>query len=626
MCGIAGIFNPNGDAVSQSLLRRMTNTLIHRGPDDEGFYTDAGVGLGHRRLAVMDSSPLGRQPIASGCGQVVIVYNGTIYNFQVLRVELQALGHRFVSIGDAEVLAAAWLEWGEKCIERLNGHFAFAVWDKRERSFFLTRDRYGGKPLYWAVNRGSILFASEHKAILACPNIGREVDEAALLEYFTFQNFFTQRTLIKGINLFPPGSYVRIREGDSTNPACRRYWDFHFREPENNHVDETEYADRLDALLRQAIKRQLTADVEVGAFLSGGIDSGTISAIAAQDIPEMKSFTCGFDLSEAVGHELAFDERVRAEAMSAKFGTEHYEMIIKRGDMERVMSKLAWHIEEPRVGQSYPNFYASKLAGKFVKVALSGAGGDELFGGYPWRYYRSCHNTSFDSYVDDYYVFWQRLVPNRYMPSLLEPVWEKVRDLRTRNIFAEVFSDTQTSITCPEDAINLSLYFEAKTFLQGLLIVDDKLSMAHGLEMRMPFLDNDLVEFAMTCPVRLKLLNLNESIRINENQSGPKKEAFFKRTRDGKVLLRKVASRYVSDEISSAVKQGFSAPDASWFRDGSSGFVRDSILNPKLPMYDFLGYGMVKQLVEEHFSGNENRRLLIWSLLSFHYWLENFMK
>ena len=282
--------------------------------------------------------------------------------------------------------------------------------------------------------------------------------------------------------------------------------------------------------------------------MSGGIDSGSITAIASSRSPYLKTFTCGFDLSSASGIELLFDEREKAEAMSANFKTEHYEMVLKAGDMERCLPDLAWHLEEPRVGQSYPNYYAAQLASKFVKVVLSGSGGDELFGGYPWRYYRTARTRNFKQYVDEYYLYWQRLVDNTALKEMLSPIWSEVKDVWTRDIFEQVFTNHSNSLEKPEDYINHSLYFEAKTFLHGLFIVEDKLSMAHSLETRVPFMDNDLVDFAMECPVSLKLNNLGKVLRINENEigKGSKTNIYFQKTNDGKQILRDVASNFVS--------------------------------------------------------------------------------
>lgn len=625
MCGIVGIFNQNGEPVSPVLLRKMTDAIKHRGPDSEGFYVDSFIGLGHRRLAIIDLSRAGHQPMISENKQFAITYNGEIYNFQDLKLELENLGHKFKSRTDTEVILQAYVQWGANCVQKFNGMFAFAIWDKTRQELFLARDRYGIKPLYYTFMGPTLIFASEQKAILEHPDVRREIDLEALIEYFTFQNIFTQKTLLKGIWIFPAGCFAQIPLGktiEALNPI--RYWDFDFQEPEHP-ASEEEYVEELDRLFRQAVNRQLVSDVEVGSYLSGGMDSGSITAIAATRLPYIKTFTCGFDLHSASGLELAFDERGKAELMSYLFKTEHYDMVLKAGDMERVFPKLAWHIEEPRVGQSYPNFYMAQLASKFVKVVLSGTGGDELFGGYPWRYYRAVVNDDFEQYIDKYYVYWQRLIPNKAIHEIFQPVWDGVKHVWSRDIFRDVFCKYAERLTRPEDYINHSLYFEAKTFLHGLLVVEDKLSMAHGLETRVPFLDNDLVDFAMTVPVKLKLRNLGDVVRLNENEPGAKTSRFFNKTKDGKLLLRKVMEHYVPLEIANQEKQGFSAPDASWFRGESINYVQWMLYDGKARIYNILDRSAVQKLLDEHLAGKQNRRLLIWSLLSLEWWLRKFI-
>ena len=624
MCGITGVFNLNGEPVSPAVLRRMAEAIAHRGPDGEGFYTDRFVGLGHRRLAIIDLSAAGHQPMVSSDGQVVVIYNGEIYNFMELRAELEAKGHTFRSRTDSEVLLNAWVEWGAECVTRFNGMFAFAIWDKRDQSLYLVRDRFGIKPLYYGRWGQTFLFGSEQKAILEHPAAQRVLDRKALLEYFTFQNIFTDRTLLQNVQLLPPATVARVSLGGDGTPQLTRYWDYRFREPEQQ-ADVREYREELDRLMRQAVKRQLVTDVELGSYLSGGMDSGTLTALAAREIPYLKTFTCGFDLSSASGIELAFDERVKAEAMSARFKTEHYEMVLKAGDMERCLSKVAWHIEEPRVGQSYPNYYAAQLASKFVKVVLSGGGGDELFGGYPWRYYRATVCNDFEHYIDQYYQFWHRLIPNTVIQKVFAPVWGDVKDVWTRDIFKDVFLHHDNELDRPEDYINHSMYFEAKTFLHGLFVVEDKLSMAHSLETRVPFMDNDLVDFAMRCPVSMKLNNLAEVVKVNENDPGNKKAQFFQKTRDGKQILRDVMRNYIPVEIAEAEKQGFSSPDASWFKGESIDFVKRSLMNGHARIYDVLDRGAVVELIEQHLRGEQNRRLLIWSLLNLEAWVTRYL-
>lgn len=621
MCGVAGLLHTDGAPASPVVLQRMTDAIAHRGPDGQGHWVEGPVGLGHRRLSIIDLSAAGHQPMESADHRYVLSYNGEVYNFRELRTELEAEGCQFRSNTDSEVVLNALARWGTAAIQRFNGMFAFALWDRRERRLLLARDRYGIKPLYVLQQGALFAFASEQKAILAIPGVQRRVDKPALMEYFTFQNFFTDRTLLEGMRIVPAGHWGVLDPGAGQHELkLTRYWDFHFSEP-GGPADALAYREEMDRLFQQAVQRQLVADVELGSYLSGGMDSGAITAIASHSYPNLKSFTCGFDLSSASGIEMSFDERVKAEAMSACFKTEHYEMVLKAGDMERVLPTLAWHLEEPRVGQSYPNFYAAKLASKFVKVVMSGAGGDELFGGYPWRYYRAAVAANFDHYVDQYYVFWQRLVDNRHLKQLFAPVWGDVQHVWTRDIFCDVFANHANELARPEDYINHSLYFEAKTFLHGLLVVEDKLSMAHSLETRVPFLDNDLVDFAMRCPVGLKLNKLADVVRVNENEPGDKQGKYFMKTRDGKMILRDAMRKYIPEDIADGIKQGFSAPDASWFKGESIEYVRKLLMGKNASIFDYLDRATTQALVGEHLRGEQNRRLFIWSLLSFEHWL-----
>ena len=623
MCGIVGIVNFDGSPAERELVRRMTDAIVHRGPDAEGQYVDGPVGLGNRRLAIIDLSPLGEMPMATADGEHVITYNGELYNFLDLRHELEGLGHEFRSRTDTEVVLHAYVEWGERCVERFNGMFAFAIHDKRTRRVFLARDRYGIKPLYMVEIGSTLLFGSEIKTFLQHPSFKARLSLPHLLEYFTFQNIFSDGTLFDGVRLLPAGCTLAVGLDDGRKHE-RRYWDFDFHERPSQATTE-DYAEELDRLFRTAVERQLVSDVPVGAYLSGGMDSGSITAVAAQSLPYLATFTGGFDMTTATGLEAGFDERRKAERMSYLFKTEHYETVLKAGDMERCLPALVWHLEDPRVGQAYPNYYVSRLASKFVKVALSGSGGDELFAGYPWRYYRAVVNDDFDHYVEKYYRFWHRLIPNTVIQKFFRPdVWSEIKDLRTIDIFRDQMPD-KVAPSSPEEYVNHSLYLEAKTFLHGLLLVEDKLSMAHSLETRVPFLDNDLVDFAQHVPVNLKLRDLQHVVKLDENEPGPKTHKYFEQTRDGKLLLRQVMERYVPTDVTEQVKQGFSGPDAGWFRGESIDYVRDVTHNPDARMYEFLDRGTVETLVDQHLSGKENRRLLLWSLLNFEHWCRTFL-
>jgi asparagine synthase (glutamine-hydrolysing) len=624
MCGIVGQINFDGSQVCPVLLKKMTDVISHRGPDGEGHWIEGNIGLGHRRLSIIDLSPAGNQPMVSTDQRFVLSYNGEIYNFMELREQLEKKSYAFRSHTDSEVVMNALAEWGPDALLKFNGMFALAFWDRKEKKLLLARDRYGIKPLYYFQNDKKLLFGSEQKAILEQPSFDRLINKKALLEYFTFQNIFTDQTLMKGIHLLQPGHYATLGFLDNSKKLrFVQYWDYHFKQP-NTMVDKREYVEELDRLFQQALNRQLVSDVELGSYLSGGLDSGSITALAANNFPYLKTFTCGFDLSSASGIELAFDERAKAEAMSAKFKTEHYEMVLKAGDMERCLPQLAWHLEEPRVGQSYPNYYASKLASKFVKVVLSGAGGDELFGGDPCSYYRGATAKNFDQYIDEYYLYWQRLIPNTVISKVFAPVWGEVKDVWTRDIFEDVFSNHSNSLDKPEDFINHSLYFETKTFLHGLFVVEDKLSMAHSLETRVPFMDNDLVDFAMQCPVELKLNNLGAVIRLNENEVGRKGNQYFQKTNDGKQILRHMMSRYIPTYIIEAKKQGFSSPDASWFKGESIEFVKKKLCDKNANIYEVLDPAAVIPLIKEHLNGDQNRRLLIWSLLNVEAWMSKY--
>ncbi|MFS2013650.1 asparagine synthase (glutamine-hydrolyzing) [Azospirillum sp. CT11-132] len=626
MCGIAGILNGQDLPISPATLRGMTNAMFHRGPDAGGWWAEGGIGLGHRRLSIIDLSPKGRQPMATQDGRFVMTYNGEIYNFADLRRELVGLGWTFRSQTDSEVLLNGFAAWGASLLDRLNGMFAFAIWDRRDRRLFLARDRYGIKPLYYASVNGQFLFASEAKAFLAVPDFPRRMNVAGLFEYFNFQNFFTDQTLVENVRMLPAGCWMEISGagGGLSEPRLHRYWDFHFDEPETTRSPE-DYLEELDHLFRQAVSRQMVSDVEVGAYLSGGLDSGAITALASRQVPLLRTFTCGFDLRNASGIELNYDERAAAEHMSYVFKTEHYEMVLKSGDMERVLPRVTWHLDEPRVGQSYPNYCISRLAGKFVKVVLAGTGGDELFGGYPWRYYRAPPGTGFEQFLMEYHTYWQRLVPAEQMKPLFRPIQGAVGDLNSFEIFKGIFPEHAPRGTRPEDQVNNSLYLEAKTFLHGLLTVEDKLSMAHSLETRVPFLDNDLVDFAMALPASLKLRRFAETVRLNENEPGAKSALYFQKTRDGKLLLRNLMERYVPREVVEREKQGFSAPDASWFRGESIDYVRRLLLGKEARIFDYLDRTVIRGLVDDHLSGRTNRRLLIWSLLSMENWIEMFL-
>jgi len=604
MCGVAGYINIDVSPASAVILKKMTDAVAHRGPDGEGQWVEGHVGIGHRRLAILDLTPAGHQPMASADHRWVLSYNGEVYNYRELRANLEAEGVWFRSQTDTEVVLYALATWGTDALLKFNGMFALALWDRKEQTLLLARDRYGIKPIYYSQQGNVFSFGSEQKAIIAQPGFRKVLNKPALLEYFTFQNIFTDQTLLQDIKILPAGHFITLSTR-CPEPRLNQYWNYHFREPERS-LKKEEYIEELDRLFRQAVSRQLVSDVELGAYLSGGMDSGSITALAAQQIPHLKTFTCGFDLSSASGIELAFDERKKAEAMSAGFKTEHYEIVLKAGDMERCLPKLVWHLEEPRVGQSYPNYYAAKLASKFVKVVLSGCGGDEMFGGYPWRYNQNEKLNNFNEFVETAFPQWQRLASQKEIIAMFRPILNEVSGLQPKNIFRKVFLDFNSDLSQQDATINLSLHFEAKTFLHGLFIVEDKLSMAHGLEARVPFMDNDLVEFACRLPAELKVKNKQATLGKNKIKKGVQ----------GKIILRALMSKYLPEDIIRSPKQGFSSPDASWFKGSSIDYLKKTVLSRKADIYKILDYQAVKPVLDRHFQGKENKRLFIWSLLS----------
>jgi asparagine synthase (glutamine-hydrolysing) len=370
----------------------------------------------------------------------------------------------------------------------------------------------------------------------------------------------------------------------------------------------------------------MVADVPVGSYLSGGMDSGSITAQASTHVRRLATFTCGFDMSEVTGVEANYDERRDAELMANHFKTEHYEQVLNAGDIRWSLPRLVYHLEDLRVGMSYPNYYISRLASKFVKVCLQGTGGDELFGGYPWRYYRIFKSVSQSKFFDQYYDFWQRLVPDHQREELFTPlVRNKVDFQEPRKIFERVFTfNNKLKYDKPEDHINNSLYFEAKTFLPGLLLVGDKLSMANGLEERFPFLDNELVNFAQKVPVNYKLGNLEKMLRIDENEFRDKRK-LYQEFDDGKNVLRKAMMGFMPEKIINRKKQGFSAPDESWYRGENAAYIKELLLKRKTASSEFINTKFTEKIIYEHIDKHINHRLLLWSLMNFEWWCRIFL-
>lgn len=647
MCGIAGIYSLSDRAVDPFAIGRLCEAQAHRGPDDAGSVLllpvrgqsgprwweptahdlsrampdleTRGLGqagspggkrayrlaLGHRRLAVLDLSLAGHQPMTNRSRTVWLTYNGEIYNHLELKKELMEKGYEFFSTTDTEVILHLYEEFGAACVERLNGMFAFALWDDPRETLLLARDRYGIKPLYYGEFAGYLVFASEVKAILSMQGASRQVNVPALVDYFTFQNTFGEQTLFQGVHLLEPGHTVTIQDGRIER---RRYWDFNFGPQED--LAEERCRERLRFLLEDTIKRQLVSDVPVGAYLSGGMDSGSITALAANSIPRLMTFTGGFDLTNVSGFEAGFDERKDAEVLSALLKTEHYQMVFHAGDLEWALPRVIWAIEDLRVGMCYPYYYTARLASQFVKVVLAGTGGDEIFAGYPWRYKAVAAASSFEAFLSGYFSYWNRLVPVAQQARFFTP--DLLRQASGHHPY-DTFRAVAQGANGLGEPIRQALYFEAKTFLHGLLVVEDKLSMAHSLESRVPLLDHELVDFVTGLPTRY-LINT----RWEKNPMGDENLA-------GKYLFRRAMDGVLPDHILLKRKQGFSAPEQSWYQGPLMSYVKVLLLDRRTLSRGFFQEAAIRRILDEHLTGQVNHRLLIWSLLSFEFWNRLFM-
>jgi asparagine synthase (glutamine-hydrolysing) len=623
MCGIVGVFNLNNKPFSLSILKEMASTLDHRGPDGEGYYVKDNIALAHKRLAILDVSENANQPMTSKDGNWTIIFNGCIYNYLELKKELVLKGHNFNSNSDTEVIVEGIAAYGLSFLERLNGMFAIGLWNNIKKNLFLSRDRYGVKPLYYWFNGKTLVFASEVKAIIKHPDYNLKLNYNALNEYFTFQNLFSYHTLFNDIMMLPPANTVKI-DSKITFVKHKSWWDYDFTAPDNK-MTFNEAKQETERLFKQAVKRQMISDVPVGSYLSGGMDSGSITAIASSHVKRLTTFTCGFDMSEVTGAEANYDERKDAELMANFFKTEHYEQIINAGDLSWSLPRVVNHLEDLRVGMSYPNYYISRLASKFVKVCLQGTGGDELYGGYPWRYYRIYNSLDQSEFFKNYYSFWQRLVPDKDKSYLFTETVNSEIVNNPREVFENVFLfNDKLKYNSPEQHIYNSMYFEIKTFLPGLLIVGDKLSMANGLEERFPFLDNDLVNFALKIPVKHKLANLENIKRLDENIFGSKRKK-YREYNDGKNVLRKSMEGFIPRRIIERKKQGFSAPDESWYRGENAKYMKKLLSDKNTISTEFINQDYINKVLDDHINKKINHRLLLWSFMNFEWWCRIFL-
>jgi len=616
MCGIAGIVSLEGKPVFERELRDMCSAIAHRGPDDEGYYFETGVGLGMRRLSIIDLAS-GRQPIGNEDGSVWVVFNGEIYNFRELRRELEGRGHVFSTHTDTETIVHLYEDYGKHCVDHMRGMFAFALWDQRTRQLLLARDRVGIKPLYYAEIDGRILFASELKAILQLAEVERKINWSAASHLFTFLTTPPAESIIDGVRKLEPGHLLSASPGRA--PVIERYWDLKF-EPDYAR-NEGYFVGRVRELLDESVRLHLRSDVPLGAFLSGGIDSSSIVATAAALTPEpLRTFSIGFG-------EPDFNELEHARLVARTFGTDHHELTLGPDALDQ-MEDLAWHLDEPFGDSSaIPTYMVSRLASEKLKVVLSGDGGDELFAGY------------------DKYVVEQRERSRWALPaparSLLGAIGRTMPDgMRGRNFLqhislagAERYLDAGTffrrgdmkGLFRPEVSELIAQYepWRAKAeylessnrhWLSSLQSLDmknylpldiltkvDRMSMAHSIETRVPLLDHKLVEFAATIPPEMNL-----------------------RGGTTKYVLKRAMRGILPDSIIDRPKRGFAVPLGYWFRGKLGAYVRDLLLGDSSRRRGFFNGRYIEKLVARHERG-ENLDLQLWTLISFELWARAFL-
>ncbi len=588
MCGVVGICSPTAElADADGTLAAMLASIVHRGPDASGTFVDGVVALGSRRLAIIDLNG-GDQPISNEDGSVCLVYNGEVYNFRELRDGLIARGHRFRTRTDSETIVHLYEEQGPGVVRELNGMFAFALWDANRRRLLVARDRLGVKPLYYTWNGTRLVLASEVRALVAGGYVRPELDPDALVELLTFQNIVSFGSLFAGVEILPPATILML---DGSGLRTERYWD---PEPRLDHKSRgDELAARVRETFDRAVERQLVSDVEVASYLSGGLDSSSVTASAVRELPRLTTFTTGFDVTGVIGVEAGFDEREDAASLARALGTHHHELLLDSHDLEMVLPRVVLHLEEPRMNFSYPNYLTAGFASQWVKVVLSSVGGDELFGGYPWRY----EVAGSPDFLDRYYGTWSRLLTRPELADgLAKPLAEQLDLDRPRRLFDEVMASTEG---LPD--VERILYYELKTYLHGLLLVEDKLSMAHGLESRVPFLDNELVDLALTIPASVKL------------RGGVSKDVF-----------RRAMNGRLPESVVTRGKTGFVPPQGTWFN--TSRYLDEILLSDRARSRGLYRSGFVENLIEEHRSGARNRRLVLWTILCLEWWHRIFIE
>lgn len=621
MCGIVGIFDQRGQSpIDRALLSRMNDSQFHRGPDAGGAHVEPGLGLGHRRLAIIDLSG-GAQPLFNEDQSVVIVFNGEIYNFQELYPQLMAQGHKFQTRCDTEVIVHAWEEWGEDCLKHLRGMFAFAIWDRREQTLFLARDRLGEKPLYYTfLDNGAFLFGSELKSLLIHPGVRRTIDPHAVEDYFAYGYVPDPKTIYAGIHKLPPGHCLRLRRG---GPAAqpRSYWDVSFKDQRER--PEAEICAELLTRLRQAIDMRMVADVPIGAFLSGGVDSSAVVAMMAGLSAEPIN-TCSISFGQQ-----DYDESRFAEAIATRYHTRHHVREVTKDDFD-LIDKLAHFYDEPFADSSaMPTYRVCQLARERVTVALSGDGGDEVFAGYrryKWHHYEELVRRALPAGLRrvlfgflgsvypkadwaprplrakatlqgiardtaDAYFHSVGVIPDAMRTQMFSRAFAgALQGYRAIEVLAQHMRNAPT-----DDDVSQIQYADMKTYLAGdILVKVDRASMANSLEVRVPILDHDFIEWTASLPVGVKL-----------------------RGGEGKFILKKALEPFVPSDVLYRPKMGFAVPLAHWFRGPLRDRVRRVAASPELADTRIFDMDFLATVVDQHQTGARDHSASIWAVLMF---------
>lgn len=621
MCGITGYFKSDDRLLSKDSLIKATNSIRHRGPDDAGYYENENVGLGHRRLSIIDLSSAGHQPMTSANGRYIIAYNGEIYNYLQLKQELQSNGFQFRSQSDTEVVVNGFEYWGSSIFEKLNGIFAISIWDQAEKKLILARDRMGVKPLYYWHENDLLLFGSEIKTILSYDIVKRKINLQSFHEFLYYGYALGENTMFSGIKMILPGQYLEISKD---KVITKEFWSIkNIKTISQNGIIESMAISQTKSLLESAVSRQLVSDVPVGVFLSGGIDSSAITAFASKHYAgKLKSYSAGFDFDG--GH----NELPLASKIAKKFGTQHHELMIQGKDISDIIKKMIYHHDEPfSDAANIPLYLMTQHVKNDCKVVLQGDGGDELFAGYPRYHIMSKYNQY--KFIFTTLNAVKSLIPSKYVRNKTERFYPLFKNDQSKIRFAKFLTEEREGIpeqlfieniqknflqTNPfkryeevskeldflSDNVQKLLWLDTKIILPDQFLEKvDKSTMANGVEVRVPFLDNDLASFALSLPSELKVKN------------GIKK-----------YLLKKALDGILPNEVLYGPKKGFGVPYQNWLKGPLKSFMKEIFNDPKIIQMNIFDYNVLNIRIEEHCSGKKDWGFLLWKMMNLCLWLE----